>query len=61
MEHYLASGQLGAFHPVPLVLAPFWDALESLGTDTRAMEAVRTWLYERDLCREQDHLYWSSA
>ena len=61
MEHYLASGQLGAFHPVPLVLAPFWEALESLGTDTQAMEAVRTWLYERDLCREQDHLYWSSA
>lgn len=61
MEHYLASGQLDAFHPVPLVLAPFWEALESLGKDTQAVEAVRTWLYERDLCRAQDHLYWSSA
>lgn len=61
MEHYLVSGQLGAFHPVPRVLAQLWEALESLGEDTQAVDAIRTWLYERNLCRAQDHLYWSSA
>lgn len=61
VEHYLASGQLDAFHPVPPVLTPLWEALQVLGEDTQAVNRVRTWLYDRNLCRIQDHFYWSSA
>ena len=61
MAHYLASGKLDAFYPVPLVLTQLWQALESLSEDSLTVEAVRMWLYERNLCRIQDHFYWSSA